>query len=990
MKLLRKIPALLLAVVMLIAAVPVSRAEGLPFRDVRESDWFYSYVKYVYDNGYMVGVTGKTFEPESKLTRAMLVTILCKLSDGAPEVSDDFTDVPAGEWYAPYVGWAAKTGVVKGYGGGIFKPENNITREEMATAMVRYIEYAGVRLPRRSTAPFEFADAGKISDWAASYVETLRRAGIMNGDTTGKYHPASDITRAEIATVIKNYRDAAALAWQGYVPDPERDGFAVYGAKFLWANGFALQGRLLTEMCDFSGYPALRAYPMTDEYSVMTALDLLSYEPEMTIGFSPTAVIADLGKTPIVKVCYSYDGTAVPDGLPAYLSVRHTGEWTYETADVSFERGADDEGAVTATADLSDILASNPNYEFGTETGKNVHLIFRPYDADVPTDSFRLRYVALFSDRESAESFKSADAADYLNGYFISNAARIEKATDTTVSDLDATLRRRISEIKNSESLITPESIEAAGGKCYYVSSLHGDDKNDGLSPETPFRTVSALYKYYPSTNFYMSKARIGDGVFFERGSEFYPSRYYNNTISSLPTSQGVSYGAYGTGPKPVFYGSFDFGGGTGHWEKTEWENVYVIDLHEYVSRDLDDEARINHFSGKAGEIGGIVFNEGQYYGVHIIPTDVGDEDDDSSQGEPFGEDKTTRSKGWQGNCDENFISGGTTCRDPGDALRHNLEYIHSFPEGKVYLRCDWGSPSEVFDRIDLCRQCNICYGEKDVNLDNLAFLYSGYICADIGVGGGKVTYCEAGYAGGNWRSVGTGIGGFGGCESIFINNCYVHDIEDGPIGTQYTGDEEGVELNNVVCTDNVITTSSDLIELFSTKRVAGEDGLGKNKIRNAVVANNIAAYIGYGYPRTVEWADGLAVHNWFYGEMVDCRLYNNIIYCSNGAIIGAHVASDGNPRGWYMYNNTYVLDPALCAFLRGTDGVTFTNLNKSFYAAYAMPFEERYLAYLASVGIDTGSTFMILDGSTQAEFDGYCITTGYYLERGLTPKAMH
>ena len=363
--------------------------------------------------------------------------------------------------------------------------------------------------------------------------------------------------------------------------------------------------------------------------------------------------------------------------------------------------------------------------------------------------------------------------------------------------------------------------------------------------------------------------------------------------------------------------------------------------------------------------------------------------EDENSDDPPatFGEGIMTVDKLSQTTYDECFESGGTTCLDPGDALRHNLEFIHDYKGGKVYLRCKWGDPDDVFDRIDVCRNCNICFAEKNVNIDNLRFLYSGYICVDLGNGGGRITWCEAGYAGGNTMSVGTGIGGYGACDSIYINNCYVHDIEDGPIGTQFTGDFEGMELNNVVCTDNVITTGKDLIELFSTKRVEGEDGLGKNKIRNAVVSGNIAAYLGYGYAGVCEgYCEGLAVHNWYYGEMVDCELYNNLMICSNGAIIGAHVASDGNPRGWFMHDNMYVLNPKLCGYLQGTDGVTYTNLKKSFYSSYKSPYTDRYIKYFTSIGIDTGSTFFSYDEASDAELNGYYFTSSWYIERGITP----
>ncbi|MBR4933463.1 MAG: hypothetical protein IKZ03_03290, partial [Clostridia bacterium] len=388
-------------------------------------------------------------------------------------------------------------------------------------------------------------------------------------------------------------------------------------------------------------------------------------------------------------------------------------------------------------------------------------------------------------------------------------------------------------------------------------------------------------------------------------------------------------------------------------------------------------------FAGAAGEIGSIVFNEGEYLGVRVFPNDKDD---------PFGEGKATAAMGKQGNGKDYFKTGGTSCTDPADALRNNLEYIHDYKDGVVYLRCEWGDPEKYFTRIDLCRQAVICYGNDNSYYDNLRFLYTGYVGLDLS-DGNVVTWCEAGYCGGSSSSVGTGIGGYGECASLTIDNCYIHDVEDGPMGTQETGDyterpEDIPELNNVVCTDNVIIAAQNMIELFSTCRIEGEDGLGRNKIRNAVITGNYAAYLGYSYPRKVDSdAEGLGLHNWYYGEMVDCIFADNTFVACEGSIMGAHIGSDGNSRGWLMYDNTYVLNPELCAILRGGDGISFTNLSKSFYSAHKLAYSERNLAYLNSIGIDCGSEYYVYDYLTDGEEFGAYFMTGWHVEHGNEPS---
>ena len=87
----------------------------------------------------------------------------------------------------------------------------------------------------------------------------------------------------------------------------------------------------------------------------------------------------------------------------------------------------------------------------------------------------------------------------------------------------DKKLADRIREIKTSESLLTPESITAAGGKVYYISSINGSDENDGLTPTTPYKTTDPLF--YMLGPFEKTYLKAGDGVFFERGSEWYAEK---------------------------------------------------------------------------------------------------------------------------------------------------------------------------------------------------------------------------------------------------------------------------------------------------------------------------------------------------------------------------------------------------------------------------------------------------------------------------------
>ena len=295
-------------------------------------------------------------------------------------------------------------------------------------------------------------------------------------------------------------------------------------------------------------------------------------------------------------------------------------EGTYTKRELALTPGGEDAGYMTATADLTALAEENfPGTHFSNKAGDNLHIMFKPFAGEVPEGArFKIRYIAFFADEAAAAAFESKDKADYLENYYLYTNVNYEEVTSDTVDGYLAAMRKRVQEIKNSPSAVTPEDIKASGGKVYYVSSINGDDSNDGLSPETPWRSFSKLWRVIPNGD-EISLAKSGDGVFFERGSIFYGEKYYNHTMSVLSTGNGVTYGAYGEGEKPIFTMSLDFGGGAGEWKTTEWEGVYAIDMNDYVPEGKENFAR------EDGDIGGIIINGGELMGVRVFPNDAKD-----------------------------------------------------------------------------------------------------------------------------------------------------------------------------------------------------------------------------------------------------------------------------------------------------------------------------------------------------------------------------
>ena len=185
-------------------------AKKLPFTDVKENDWFYGDVEYVYNNGLMNGTNETLFSPNSNLTGAMLVTILWRL-EGSPAASggNPFDYVPEGQWYTDAIKWAATNDIVNGYGDNNFGPNDSITREQLAVILMRYMNYKEINLPV-TVEWIIFADESSISNYAMDALQTLNKLGIVNG--TGKnadgqtiVNPQGYATRAEAAAILHRF-----------------------------------------------------------------------------------------------------------------------------------------------------------------------------------------------------------------------------------------------------------------------------------------------------------------------------------------------------------------------------------------------------------------------------------------------------------------------------------------------------------------------------------------------------------------------------------------------------------------------------------------------------------------------------------------------------------------------------------------------------------------------------------------------------------------
>ena len=166
--------------------------------------------EHLVDMWYELTGTGTyTFSPSAPTSRAMLVTILWRLQ-GEPYVSgSSFSDVKSSAYYYDAVRWAARYGIVEGYEGNVFKPDDAITREQFAAILYRYAEYCKYSTSA-STNLSAYKDNAKVSSWAGTAMKWAVAKGLFEGDNLGNLDPQGQTTRAAAAKLLMAFCENVA------------------------------------------------------------------------------------------------------------------------------------------------------------------------------------------------------------------------------------------------------------------------------------------------------------------------------------------------------------------------------------------------------------------------------------------------------------------------------------------------------------------------------------------------------------------------------------------------------------------------------------------------------------------------------------------------------------------------------------------------------------------------------------------------------------
>ena len=387
------------------------------------------------------------------------------------------------------------------------------------------------------------------------------------------------------------------------------------------------------------------------------------------------------------------------------------------------------------------------------------------------------------------------------------------------------------------EKILNAKDEVVITGKKYYISN-NGNDENDGLTPETAWATFQ---KFHSMGDF----LKEGDALLLERGSAW-------RVWKDITMKTGVTYGAYGNGPKPCLIGSDKNYAEPSLWTKTERENVWVAD-----------------FPTDGRSVGNIIFDKANF-------------------------------AGWK-------------CRRK-EKIEKDLDFYADRENFKVYLYLSKGNPGEIYNDIEFCLRFDFfsCWDDitHDVTIDNICMKY----CSGGGIAfcaGGNynitVTNCEIGFTGGDFLgdddSVrgGNGIGFWADQKNILVKNNWVyHDYDAGisPQGSPYMIAED-------------IQIIENLIEYCTWSYEAWVSGSYGKFIRH-IFKDNIMRFAGYSWAAEQRPDPEYSAHfNGFPNNMADCwvdSVYeNNILDISSWQLVAWNwMHGPKEHPGFKVRNNTF------------------------------------------------------------------------------------
>ena len=490
-------------------------------------------------------------------------------------------------------------------------------------------------------------------------------------------------------------------------------------------------------------------------------------------------------------------------------------------------------------------------------------------------------------------------------------------------TELDTIYEQKLAATKAFAEVPKP----SAGGTTYYISSINGKDTNDGKSPTKAWKTPEKA-----------SAAKSGDVVLFECGSAF--RRATNKKFVAMKS--GVTYATYGTGAKPIFYGSYDVSG-TSNWVKVG-TNLYKCKKEISISDD----------------VGSIIFDNGRAWGIKIQMTYEGSKATGQYNFKTLALKNVSNGLETFDSIDSYSLHDGTDLKGPDLCFYHDAQNVYLYSEG--------GNPGSRFSSIELSQGTYAFDGTdiSNVTILNLDFRnFGNHVIRTVGCTNLTVKNCAFTFIGGtvdmkygNWRNYDTRLGNaienWNECNGMTIENCFFDQIFDTAMTTQ---SNSAVSTQNVTYRNNVAQNMWFGVELWTT------DG---QIFRDVDVSGNYFKNIGEGFttqrPDKVDPGTSFSVNAFIkvsseHYQMSNFSVTDNIADGTNGKMVFCtQLKTNSTSDGVVFDRNTYVgsTDVDFARFFGKLSGTTYK-------------FNKTDIAKVQEMGVETNGKFYYVESTEKA-----------------------
>ena len=506
-----------------------------------------------------------------------------------------------------------------------------------------------------------------------------------------------------------------------------------------------------------------------------------------------------------------------------------------------------------------------------------------------------------------------------------------EDEGDGVLRNLTAAARAGLDQVYREKLAATQAFAEVkTQGTVYYISSIHGDDKYPGRTPARPWKSLAKC----------ASTVQPGDTILFECGSVF---RRESNDYFIRGLANNVTLASYGEGAKPIFYGSINV-------PASQWKAV-------------SGKSNLYYFDGKSlnlniySDVGSIVFNEGEAWGIKIQMT----YNDPEKKQSPA--DLTLALRG---------VSNGIGTYDiPSYALASgedlsgpDLSFYHDYGKKRIYLYCEGGNPGVRFSSVELSLNLfafSMQNPATDMTFLNLEFRnFGSHVIRTLNCNNLTVKNCAFYFVGGTiqpqygtWRNyytrLGNAVENWNACNGMTVENCFFDQIYDTAMTTQ---SNDNVTSKNIVYRNNVAQNMWFGVELWTTSNV---------EFSHVDVSGNYFAKIGEGFtsqrPDKVDPNTTFSVNAFIkvsggpYQTKNDFFVTDNIADGTNGKMLFCNYPhSKRFPEGIVFDRNTYIAPAGVdfARFFGKYDGKTYSYTAAGIADAQEMGIERNGTFYLA------------------------------------------